>query len=58
MKMSLDSMKGEATVKTERVWFHINLDGSKSYPECYDWAGNYQEHVVVVRMGLNSFILI
>ncbi len=30
-------------------WFHIDPVGRKTYPEFYDWVGNYQDNVCTVR---------
>ncbi|MBY0501549.1 MAG: hypothetical protein K2P93_06065 [Alphaproteobacteria bacterium] len=38
-----------AAVETEKGWGHINPEGQFLYPEKYEWCGNYQENICVVR---------
>lgn len=38
-----------AAVETKKGWCHINPEGQVLYTERYDWCGNYQENICVVR---------
>lgn len=38
-----------AAVETEKGWGHITSQGQLLYPERYEWCGNYQENICVVR---------
>lgn len=38
-----------AAVQTAEGWGHISPQGQFLYPERYEWCGNYQENICVVR---------
>jgi hypothetical protein len=38
-----------AAVIQGKNWFHINEIGTRSYPQNYSWAGNFQENLCTVR---------
>jgi len=40
---------GRAAVTGGSGWFHIDENGKRGYPQNYDWTGNYQENLCVVR---------
>lgn len=38
-----------AAVIKDGKWFHLNTKGKRAYPSVFNWCGNYQQQVCVVR---------